>query len=32
MRGDEEYLYQEHNYNGKCMCVDCEEYRNDIIR
>jgi len=32
MRGDEEDLYREHNWNGKCVCVDCEEYRNDIIR
>jgi len=31
MRDDEERLYYEHNYNGRCMCVDCEEYRDDII-
>lgn len=30
MRDNEEYLYQEHNYSYKCVCVDCEDYINDI--
>ena len=32
MKYDEEHLYREHNYNYKCTCVDCEEYRDDLIR
>ena len=28
MKGDEGDLYHEHNYRGKCVCVDCEDYRN----
>ena len=29
MKGDEEDLYHEHNYKGKCVCVDCEDYRDE---
>ena len=28
MNKDSERLYWEHNYSGKCVCVDCEDYRN----
>jgi len=30
MKDDEEDIYREHNFAGTCVCVDCEDYRNDI--
>jgi len=30
MNTDEVRLYNEHNWDIKCVCIDCEEYRNEV--
>ena len=30
MNTDETELYNEHNWDSKCICIDCEEYRNEM--